>query len=316
MTTENAPPNAYTADRLARDALAVVGGLGHLAPPPQRTLDGPPGGVHRAARRGGGVEFAEHRDYAPGDDLRHLDWRAYARSDRYTVKRFEQDVHASVTLILDASASMRIAPCPPPDKFEAVQLLCAALATWVIGQGDAVGLLVPGRGIDLAPTGGRVQLQRVLGHIADTRPDGGSGLELLERGARGAAPRRGTVIAVSDLLGEPDRLLPPLVRLRKVGPRVVVLCALHPLELDLGFAGAVELVCGETARRDRLDPRAVRATYSEMIQAHLERLRTACASSGLAWTQVSLGAPATETLRAVVGLLAQRGRSFAAGAVG
>ena len=287
--------------------------LGDLAAPPQRDVDGAPGGVHTAARRGGGIEFAEHRDYAPGDDLRHVDWRAFARSDRYTVKRFEQEVHASVTLLLDASASMHIDAGPGPSKMAAARLICASLAHWIIGHGDAVGLVIAGRGIDIAAAGGKAQLRRIITHLASAAAQGSTGFDQLDRTVLRSPERRGTVIAVSDLLAEPALVLAPLVRLRRLGPQVLVVCTLHPTELDLSFPGAVELVCAETQRRDRLDPRVVRGLYRELMQDHLEALRGRAMQGGLGFLQVDLATAPERVVRQVAASLAKRGRSSFAG---
>ena len=301
-----------SADDLLAESASLVSQLGALAPPPQRTVDGTPGGVHRAARRGGGMEFAEHRDYVPGDELRHIDWRAYARSDRYTIKRFEQEVHASVTLLLDASASMHVGQ-EPPDKFEATKLLCAAIATWVARSGDAVGLVLAGRGVDLAPAGGRAQLRRVVQHLADIEADGESGFEGLDRAVLGSAQRRGTVIALSDLLADPAYVLAPLAQLRRLGPRVIVLCTLHPLELDLGFAGDVELRCAETAQQHRVDPRAVRSTYTGLMRKHLAALHERASAAGLELHIINIGDDPLAILRAIARALSRQRRAGTGG---
>ena len=297
------------AEALAQKAAAVVTQLGSLAPPPQRTVDGTPGGVHRAARRGGGIEFAEHRDYAPGDDLRHVDWRAFARSDRYTVKRFEQEVHASVTLLLDASASMQVATGSEVDKMAAVRLLAASLATWVIQSGDAVGLVVAGRNIALPASGGKTHLRRLIGHLAALKPEGAAGFDGLGREVLRGPERRGTVIAISDFLADPAFALAPLAQLRRLGPRVLALATLHPLELDLSLGGNVELVCGETHRRDRVDARSVRGAYQEMLQRHLEHLRVRAVSGGIDLQVVDLSTPPQQVLRLAARRLAGQQRA-------
>lgn len=297
-------------DWLEGEANAHVLKLGAVSPPSQRTVDGAPGGVHRAARRGGGIEFAEHRDYVPGDDLRYVDWKAYARSDRYTVKRFEQEVHASVTLLLDASASMQLHGAPAPDKMLAVRLLCATLATWIVRNGDAVGLVVAGRSIDVPAAGGRAHLRRVLHQLATVQPRGAAGFEGLDRAVLRSAERRGTVLAVSDFLAQPSVVLAPLAQLRRLGPRVLALCALHPVELDLAMHETIEVVCDETLRRELLDPRAVRGAYREMMADHLERLTQRCGGCGVEFMQLDLGADPTTQVRAVARQLARRERAL------
>ncbi len=311
-------------DRLAAEAAAVLARLGGVAPSPMRTVDGAPGGVHRAARRGGGIEFAEHREYGPGDDLRHLDWRAYARNDRYYVKRFEQEAHASITLLVDTSSSMDIHSDDSGairsaggsgadggaavDKLGAIKLLCAALAMLVVRRGDAIGLTFAGRPLDLMASGGEAHLRRVLDALAGLEAQGPTGFDGLDRRLLRGPERRGAVVAVSDLLGEPAAVLAPLAQLRRVGPQVMVLQCLHPRELDLAFDGAVQLHCGETDRRDLIDPRAMRATYSELMQAHIADVRDRAVQAGLRHQLVDLGVGTDMHLRSVFRVLGRAGR--------
>ncbi len=297
------------ADLLARQAAAATTRLAGLSTSMQRTVDGAPGGAHRASVRGGGIEFADHREYTPGDDLRHIDWRAFARSDRYTIKQFEQEVHASVTLLVDSSASMHIDGGPRPSKMHAIKLLCATLANWLINKGDAVGLTIAGRRGELPATGGQGQLRKITERLAGLSAQGASGFERLDRGVLRRQQRRGFVLAVSDLLGDPSQLLAPLIQLRRVGPQVLVMCALHPLELDLSFDGTVELVCGETERRDRLDPRVVRSAYAEMMNAHLQQLQQRAMQGGLGFLLVNLGDPPEIIVRDVVRSLSKQPRA-------
>lgn len=285
---------------LASEAAAVVARLRGLVPTPQRRVDGIPGGLHRGARRGGGVEFAEHRDYAPGDDLRYLDWRAYARNDRYSIKRFEQEVHASVTLVLDASASMAIEGAPPPDKLATVLLVCAALATLIVRRGDAVGLMVAGRSLDVAPAGGEPHLRRLIAHLATLTVRGPSGLESLGHRLVHGGPRRGVLVVVSDLLADPAAALAPLASARRLGPHVVLMHAVHPVELDLGFGGPVHVVCPETDARALVDPRSLRGEWDKLVERHHRELRDNATAAGLVYRLANLGDDPAELVRGIV----------------
>lgn len=279
-------------------------------------VDGAPGGVHRGLRRGGGVEFAEHREYSPGDDLRHMDWRAWARNDRFYIKRYEQEVHASVTLLLDASASMAIAPRDSGSdgvhKMAAVRLLAAVVAALVVRQGDAVGLMVAGRPRqNVPPAGGEAHLLRLLAALLRVTPEGAGGLESLSRASLRDVERRGVVIALSDVLIEPAQALAPLAAMARLGPQVVLLQTLHPLELTLGFDEPVELVCGERGRRQIVDPRIVRRAYVDMMREHCAAVRQQATAAGVHHLLVDLGQDPTEQLGQLLSLLAARGHGTA-----
>ncbi len=308
------PPASDPGEALALRAAAVVAGLRGLVPPPQRRVDGIPGGVHRGARRGGGMEFAEHREYAPGDDLRHVDWRAYARNDRYYVKRFEQEVHASITLVLDASASMTLPGAPAPDKLATVRLLCAALATLTVRRGDAVGLVVAGRSIELAAAGGESHLRRVIGRLANVPALGPASLQSLDRRLLRGADRRGALVAVSDVLVDPAAAIAPLARIRRIGQQVVLLHTLHPLELDLGFSGPVELYCAESEIAEVVDPRALRGAYRDLMQRHIDEVRDRAARAGIAYRLAVLDRDPGELVRLAVSALASGRGGRSAGA--
>lgn len=275
------------------------------------TVDGSPGGLHRGLRRGGGVEFAEHREYAPGDDLRHLDWRAYARNDRYLIKRYEQEVHASLTLLVDASASMSLGEdgaagaAEGLSKMDAVRLLAATLACLTVRQGDAVGLLAVGRRRQhLAPAGGETHLWLLLDALQRIRPDGAEGLESIDRADLGGIKRRGAVVVLSDVLAEPARALAPLSAMARLGPQVVLLQCLHPLEIHLDFRDAVELACAERGSRHVIDPRVARAAYGEMMRAHIGRVRAQATQVGVHHLLVDLSDDPAEIVARLLLVLA------------
>ena len=279
-------------------------------------VSGAPGGMHRGLRRGGGVEFAEHREYSPGDDLRHLDWRAWARNDRFYIKRYEQEVHASITLLLDASASMAVAPtagvAAGVDKLAAVRLLVAILAAMVVRQGDAVGLMIAGRPhLNVSPAGGEAQLLRVIGTLLRAAAEGEGGLETLGRAALRDVERCGVVIALSDVLTDPGQAMAPLAAMARLGPRVALLQTLHPLELTLGFDEPVELVCGERGRRQIVDPRVVRRAYIDMMSDHCAAVRKQATAAGVHHLVVDLGTDPAAHIGKLLSLLSARGGRMA-----
>ena len=304
-----------TAEDLHAAAMALVAALRGVEVRARRAMDGRIGGQQRGLRRGGGVEFSAHRDYAPGDDLRRLDWRAFARNDRLYIKQFEQEVHAAVTILVDGSASMALQDDVDGsniDKWAQVQVLAATIALLVSRQGDAVALRTsaePDRAV--APAAGAAQIARILATLAALRPQGRAGLEGLDGPGGPAwhgAGQSGVVIALSDVLSEPVAAIAPLARLRRAGHDVLLFHTLHPLELRFEFGDAVELHCAETDLRLRVEPRAVRQRYLAMMTAHCEAVRERCIDAGIRYALIDLGEPLVASLRRAISGLATGGR--------
>ena len=286
---------------LAQRAAELLAGMGPLQLPARQVDDGLPGGQHRSWKRGGGVEFSEHKEYAPGDDLRHLDWKAWARTDRYYLKRYEQEVHAALTLVLDASASMGLADARDGDKFDTVRLVLAALALVLVRQGDAVGLCVIGRPDLNVAAGSSLRHYAVLAdRLERLKPEGQAGLDAFGASSWQGLDRRGLCVVASDVLLEPDRALAPLHDLRRAGLDVLLLHALHPRERDLDFGAPAWLQCPESADRRLTDPRLVRHAYARLMAAHCDALRVACGFKGVGYLGVDTGQDPRGVVRGVL----------------
>ncbi len=283
-------------------AAELVAAAGAATLSAHRPRDGAPGGSHASTRRGGGVEFAEHRDYVAGDDLRHLDWHAFARRDRLLIKRFETEVHSELWLVVDNSASMELRlgdDAGAVDKFGAVRTLALALALLALRDGDAVGLEVPASGgaprTSIAPRGGPMQRSRLAQALAGLEPQGDASLESWRPARRGQA----TILAFSDVLTNPEAALAPLGALVRGGAEVTLVHALHPLEIDFAFADAVSLRCDETAVTTLFDPRAA-AEAAALMAAHREEVRHAALEVGVRYLFVDLGEGLPAVLREIV----------------
>lgn len=271
-----------------------------------RPQSGAAGGLHIGRRRGGGIEFAEHRDYTAGDDLRHLDWRAFARRDRLLVKRFEAEVHTDVWLVLDASASMAVAGpvelAGPVDKLDAVRVLAMALGLVTVAGGDAIGLEVPGPDgprATLAARGGSPATRALADALMRLEPTGDATLPSWRPRARG------TIIVITDGLAPVDALVAPLASARRGGAEVTLVQALHPREIRFDFDDVVSLRCEETGELRRFDPRRMRDEASAMMQAHCDALRLAAESAGVRYVLLDLGADPAAALREVLAAVAR-----------
>lgn len=257
--------------------------LARLAGMPLRArtvVEGALSGMHRSPHRGASVEFSEHKEYAPGDELRHVDWRAVGRMDRWYVKQFEHETNLRATLLVDASRSMAYrGRTAAMSKLEVGAVLAASLAYLLVQQGDAAGLLTfADAPLDYLPPRSRpAHLHALLAALEGLSP-GREATDLaavLDRVAE-VVPRRGLVILISDLLDfghEPASLLR---RLKQSRHDVAVLHVLDRDELALPFDGPTVFEGLEGRARLLTDPEGLRARYATELEAWTAGWRRAC----------------------------------------
>ena len=275
--------------------------LEHLRFAVDGVVDGLYTGLHKSRRRGGGLVFAEHRDYRPGDDPRTIDWRAFARSDHHRVKRFEHEAQLRATLALDISGSMAYGgPELIRSKIGFAGTLLGALAEVLLRQGDAAGVALFDERVErwLPPRGGQAHSQALLEALA-TPPREGKRTDLAatldELGER--AGRHGAVIVASDFLDLREEALAGLHRLTARGHRVNVLHVLHNDELALPFTEPVRFLGTEGESPLEADPRLLRESYLEELAAFQGRVKTACSVAGARYVLASLERAPYEILR-------------------
>ena len=249
-------------------ALARLNSLELVA---RSVVDGFINGLHRAPHLGFSLDFAEHRGYEPGDDLRRVDWRLFARTDRFYVKQFEADSNANVVVLLDVSASMRFGSRGLP-KIDYGRYLAASLLYFSHQQRDRVGLITFDRGVVSYVPPSAKHLDFAL-----------FALDRIEAGREGqlAAPlltaterlrRRGVVVVVSDLYEEPERVAAAIRPLRFRGHDVIVFHLLDPAERDFPFDEASSFEDLESGERLPVVPEALRAEYQALVRQHVEAL--------------------------------------------
>lgn len=229
-------------------------------------------GLHRSASRGSSVEFAEYRKYVPGDDIRHLDWRVVARTDRYYMKEFEADTNLRAWLLVDASGSMAFRGAHG-ERFEYARRLAASLAWLLVQQGDAVGLAVAGRqGVEFPPRRSPAQLKLILDALVATRPGGETTLvETLHRLAE-RARRRAMVVLISDCFADVSALLDGFQHMRFLRHDVAVFHLLDPLELSFSFDRPMRFDDLEGEGAIITDPAVIGADYRAAFDAYLAAL--------------------------------------------
>jgi uncharacterized protein (DUF58 family) len=280
--------------------------LGSLPVKARVIVEGALSGLHRASVHGSSVEFAEHKEYSPGDEVRDVDWKAYAKLDRYYVKQFEQESQLTVYLVLDASASMKFAG-GGMKKIEYAGLVLAALAYLVIQQQDKVGFVACGdRALETAvpPRGRTTHLHDVLSVMDQVITRGGQGDEspahALQRIAELARRRRALVVLASDLFDADDETVRALSQLRAQHHDVSVLHVLDPHERAFPYEGLTEFRALESQHRMLVNPAAIRREYQDKMDQFLARCRTTLTAAGVDYHLAETDRPLEETLLALL----------------
>jgi uncharacterized protein (DUF58 family) len=250
----------------------------------RKVVEGLLAGSHRSPHRGASVVFVEHREYRPGDDPRLLDWRAFARTDRHSIKHFEQETQLRATLVLDRSGSMQYADPPgSPTKGEHAATLLAGLAYLLVQQGDAAGLaMVDSTLQNILPARSRAaHLDVLLGALTEPPPAGaGTDLRSALNDVAEVVGRRGVVAVASDLLDMQEDALRPLASMVTRGNDVIVLHVLHPHEIEFPFRGPSRFTGLEGELPVDADPDAIRTAYRREMDAFMERCRGQCLAAG------------------------------------
>jgi uncharacterized protein (DUF58 family) len=278
-------------------ALARIGNLELVA---RTVVEGFLRGLHSSAHKGSSVEFADHRPYVPGDEIAHIDWRTYARTDRYYLKEYEDETNLRATLVLDGSASMGFGS-GGITKFRYAQCLAAALGLLMVRELDAVGLLVFDSAIRryVPPKASAVHLGGLFGELERAAPAGETSLGSVLRAAAERARRRGLVVLISDLLDDPRETLRGLARFRHRRSEVLVFHICDPSELEFPFTNwTIFRDLESPASRLRLDARQIRSAYLERLRAHLEQIRKGCGSSNVSYSLLDTRTPFEQALAA------------------
>jgi uncharacterized protein (DUF58 family) len=276
------------------EVLARIAGLALRA---RHVVEGTISGLHRSPFHGFNVEFAEYREYSPGDDLRRLDWRVLGRTDRFYVKQYEEESNLRATLVLDCSASMSYGQ-GPLNKFLYAATAAASLATLLVEQQDPVGLALFDDQVSevLPPAATQAQLARVVGLLEGARPARatqlGSVLQTLSEQTR----QRGLVIVFSDLLTDLDAFYDGLRRLQYRGHEIIVFHVLDRDEIELPFNDLVMFRDIEGSEELLAEPWAFRKTYQAAMQQFLDEVRGACGDRGIDYLLLRTDQPLSDTL--------------------
>lgn len=285
--------------------------IAHLRIQALRTVDGTLSGLHRSPHRGASMTFVEHRNYAPGDDLRLLDWRAYARNDRYVIRRFEHESQQTAQLALDISPSMNFGnPDDGSRKLDYAATLLAALGHLLLRQGDAVGAMLWDNKVrHTLPARQRPQhfdaLLDVLGRSQTEH--GSTGLHSVLTDVLERTQRRTLVVLASDLVDFEERALSGLATLRGAGHEVLVFHVLHRDELELRLEGGVRVEGLEGEPSLDVDVSAVADAYRLQVSEWLSRCETTCQHSGVRYFRAVTDTPPEDVLVRALADTSRRG---------
>jgi uncharacterized protein (DUF58 family) len=256
----------------------VVAKLANMELRARLVVEGFIAGLHRSPYHGFSVEFAEHRPYMPGDEIRRIDWKVYGRTDRYYIKQYEEETNLKSYIVLDTSRSMTYASAGQISKLEYASYLAASLAYMMVKQSDAVGLALFDETVTsfLPPRASRAYLQQIhvaLQNVRSTaKTEAGRSLHLVAERIR----RRGLVIILSDLMDDPDRILAALKHFRHKKNEVIIMHILDPLERTFAFGDDATFRDIETDERMTTQPWHIRKAYADAMRAFTERYKREC----------------------------------------
>ena len=269
----------------------VLSRIGNLEVVARRVVEGFVSGLHSSPYQGYNIEFAEHRPYSPGDELKHIDWKVYARSDDFFIKQFEEETNLRAHLLLDTSGSMAYGE--PVSKLQYAKFLAASLAYLMLRQRDSVGVMLFDEElrVNVPPRAAASHLRAITETLAAAD---GHGQTRLARNLSAVAERirrRGLVVVFSDLLDDPDAVLQSLKHLRHQHHEVILFHLLHPDEIRLPFTGRVRFVDLEKAREILTHPTRLAREYQRRMDRFLETYREGCLASRVDYVLVSTDQP-------------------------
>ncbi len=279
---------------LQSDTIARAQALGLKA---RSIVEGIRVGDHKSPFRGFSVEFVQHREYVPGDDIRHIDWKSYGRSERYSIKQYEQETNFIGHVLLDASRSMEYGE-GETNKLEYGKLLAATLTYLIVHQRDSVGVSIFDANwrTRLPVSGQPGHVHTVLEALTDTEPRDTTTIgPLLDDLARQIG-RRKLVFVISDCFDDVDAIMEGVRHLRFQKHEVTIFHILHPDELDFPFDGMVKFDALEEKMQLLTRPQLIRPAYQKALQKYLDEIQQKSDANQCDYLRVNTGVPLSQTL--------------------
>ncbi|MDZ4746795.1 MAG: DUF58 domain-containing protein [bacterium] len=277
----------------------VVARLGSMELRARLVVEGFITGLHRSPFHGFSAEFSEHRQYRPGDELKHIDWRIYGRSDRFYVKQYEDETNLRCVIAVDASASMNYASDGHITKFRYASYLAAALSYLVLHQRDAAGLALYNTDIMsyLPPRSKMSYVREILRTLETAQPRSEtSTANALHRLAE-RLTRRGLVIIISDMFDEPASIIEALRHFRHDSHDVLVMHVMDPREVDFAFPSAAVFKDMETGLELTTQPVQLQRSYQAAVEQFSTDIKRACHSLNIDYARITTDKPFDAALR-------------------
>ncbi len=264
-------------------------------------------GNHKSPFHGFSVEFTQHREYVPGDDLRHLDWKVLGRSDRYYIRQYEQETNFVCHLLVDGSESMKYGS-GKITKLDYAKQMAAVLAYVVLGERDAISLTLFDNEVKkyIPRTGNLASIHNIMQTLVDFKPEYSTSIAPVLHQIAQTSRRRGIVILISDCFDDEQAILDGIQHLRFGGHEVILFQVLDQNELEFPFKGNVEFIGYENTGRQVTRPNEIRKSYIEALTQFLDTIRIGCERNKVHYVQVTTQHPLHETL---TGYLAFRQRT-------
>ena len=273
----------------------VLSRIGNLELVARHVVDGFINGMHRSPYFGASVDFAEHRGYVPGDDIRRVDWRLFARTDRFYIKEYEADTNANFSVLLDVSKSMGFGS-KGVTKLEYAKMLAGCLTYLVHKQRDRVGLVAFDSDIvEFVPASAK-HMDVVLHTLDKVKPSGPGSLRGPLHKMAEHFGRRGLLVLISDLYEEPDAVLEAVGPLRFRGNDLIVFHLLDPAELDFTFDAPSSFEDLESGEQIPIVPEALADQYRSLVRAHIDGLTERFSGSRIDYTLVNTSSPLDHAL--------------------
>jgi len=284
---------------------AVLGKLGNMDLVARSAVEGFFSGLHPSPFHGFSVEYSDHRSYQPGDELKFLDWKAFGRSDKLYIKQFLQETNVSVYILLDSSRSMTFSGSGPVSKLDYGSFLAAALAYLMLGQGDAVGLVLFAEKIvaQMPPSARRTYLNPLLAMLQNNRGLGQTDLASVLHTVAEMMKRRSLVILISDLLDDAGDVFKGLAHLRYLNHDVIIFHTLDRQELTLDYEGLVEFQDMESRARLKTFPQSVKDSYRRRVEEFIEDVTKTSGRSNVDYCLLDTSQPLD---KALIAYLARR----------
>ena len=255
-------------------------------------------GLHRSPYHGFSVEFTEHRQYMPGDEIKHIDWKAYAKTDRYYIKQFEEETNLKSYILMDASASMKYASKGQLSKIQYASYVAAALAYLMVQQRDAVGLTVYDEKVRMTmpPRATQSNLMQLLKELVNVIPSNKTGIAASLHQVAEQIKRRGLVIVLSDFFDDPANVITAFKHFRHKGNEVIVMQILDPLERSFAFGTDAIFRDVESQEELMTQPWHIQKAYQDSMRQFLENYKRECRENAIDYLLLDTSTPFDKAL--------------------